>query len=188
LTTIAALVALPLALGGCSWLGMGSNDDAADLESSLPKPCPSIGVLSGADRITIFNGSGRDLTDIVARAEIRKAVIQCKYDTDDSTISVDLAYDGTASLGPAATSRDLTLKGFLAIVRTDGKRDSKQIYEIPISFAGATREVRFTKTIEDTVVSYGGSVNGSIYEFLVGFQVTPEQLEYNRKVPGSPLK
>lgn len=186
---LVSVLLLPLALGGCSWLGMGGGDEDIDeIEAAAPRPCPSIGVLDGADRITVFNGRGRDLTDVVVRAEITKAAIKCEYDTGEHTISVDIAFNGGAEIGPAATSRDMSLKGFLAITRVDGKKVSKQIYDIPITFSGAARTVRFLKSVEGTVVPYGGSVNGSIYEFLVGFQLTPDQLDYNRKVPLGPLK
>ncbi|HEY4345032.1 MAG TPA: hypothetical protein VGN05_11845 [Parvibaculum sp.] len=187
---LTGILLMPLVLGGCSWLGLGSSDEdeaLEDIEKAAPKPCPSIGVLDGADRVTIFNGRGKDLTDVVVRAEITKAAIKCEYDTGEHTISVDLAFNGGAELGPAATSRDMSLKGFLAITRTDGKKVSKQIYDIPVTF-DKSRNVRFLKSIEETVVPYGGNVNGSIYEFLVGFQLTPDQLDYNRKVPVGPLR
>ncbi|HEX7774973.1 MAG TPA: hypothetical protein VF449_00435 [Parvibaculum sp.] len=185
---LAALLIAPLALGGCSMFGSSDDDTDADIEAAAPQPCPTVGVLDGADRVTVFNGRGRDLTDVVLRAEIRKAVTQCKYDTDEHTISVDLAFDGLAEMGPAAASRDQTLKGFVAITRTDGKIVNKQEFDMPVTFDGATRQVRFEKVIEDSVVPYGGTVNGSIYQFLVGFQLTHDQLEYNRKVPQTPLK
>lgn len=183
---LAALLVAPLALGGCSWFS--SSDDDDEIEKAAPQPCPTIGVLDGADRVTVFNGRGRDLTDVVLRGEIRKAVIKCKYDTDEHTISVDLAFDGQAEMGPAANSRDQVLKGFAAITRTDGKIVNKQEFDMPVSFAGTSRQVRFEKVIEDTVLPYGGEINGSIYEILVGFQLTREQLDYNRKVPSTPLK
>jgi hypothetical protein len=187
---LAALLILPLALGGCSWLGMGGDDDDEAMRAiaaAQPKPCPSIGVLDGADRITVFNGKGQDLTDVVVKAEISKAVISCEYDIDDATISVDLAFNGAAEMGPAATGRDMNLKGFLAITRTDGKKVSKEIYDIPISFEKG-RQIRFLKSVEDTVIPYGGHVNGAYYEFLIGFQVTQAQLDYNRKTPVGPMQ
>ncbi len=187
----ATLFLVPLALGGCSWLGIGPSreDEAMDaIASATPKPCPTVGVLDGADRITVFNGQGHDLTDVVIRAEISKAATTCKYDTDDHTISVDLAFNGAAEMGPAATSTDMNLKGFLAVTRVDGKKVSKQVYDIPLSFDGKSRQIRFLKSIDETVVPYGGSMNGSNYVMLVGFQVTQAQLDYNRKVPVGPLK
>ena len=121
------------------------------------------------------------------RAEISKAAIQCEYDTDDKTISVDLAFNGLAVMGPAATNSEMSLKGFLAVTRIDGAKVSKQIYDIPVDF-NKQRQVRFLKSVEGTVVPYGGDQNGSSYVFLVGFQVTQNQLDYNRKATVGPLQ
>lgn len=179
--SLAALLMVPLALGGCSWLGMGDEDEAIEaIAAAQPKPCPTIGVLDGADKVTIFNGQGQDLTDVIVRAEISKAAIACEYDVGASTISVDIAFNGAAEMGPAATAQAMNLKGFLAVTRRGGKRVSKQVYDIPISFEDG-RKVRFLKSIDDTVIPYGGNSNGAIYEFLVGFQVNQSQLDYNRK-------
>ncbi|MGV8998461.1 MAG: hypothetical protein ACOH12_16095 [Parvibaculaceae bacterium] len=188
---LVALLALPLALGGCSWLGMGGDDEdeaISAIKDAAPKPCPTVGVLDGADKITVFNGNGQDLTDVVVRAEISKAATTCKYNTDDNTISVDIAFNGGAEMGPAATSREISLKGFLAVTRIDGTRVSKQVYDIPLTFDEGTRHVRFLKSIEETVVPYTEQKNGSYYEFLVGFQVTKDQLEYNRKTSNTEAK
>lgn len=190
IAALALIVLAPLTLGGCSWLGMGSDegDDVLDeIAAVAPKPCPTVGVLDGADRITVFNGQGQDLTDVVVRAEISKAAIQCEYDTDEKTISVDLAFNGLAVMGPAATNSDMALKGFLAVTRIDGTKVSKQIYDIPVEFDKA-RQVRFLKSVEGTVIPYGGDQNGSSYVFLVGFQVSQSQLDYNRKATVGPLQ
>ncbi len=184
---LAALLVLPLALGGCSWLGMGSSDDDTDPDAGLPKPCPTVGVLDGADRVTLFSGRGKDLTDVVIRAEIRKSVIKCEYDTDEKQISFDVAFDGTADLGPAATSRDMTIPGFIAVTR-HGYMVSKQPLDIPLSFEGSARTIKFLKTIDATKIPYGGELDGSAYEIIVGFQLTKDQLDYNHKVPAIPLK
>jgi len=183
---LAALLAMPLALGGCAWLGFGGEEEIEPVESG-PKPCPAIGVLDGADRVTVFNGRGMDLTDVVIRGEIRKAVTECEYDKGSAEIVVDIAFDGQAALGPAASSREMSLKGFATVVR-HGAIKNKQVFEIPVSFSGAARTVRFLKTIEDTKIPYGGTLDGSAYEILVGFQLTPEQFEYNNKVPAAPLR
>ncbi|MDO8289977.1 MAG: hypothetical protein Q7T44_12235 [Parvibaculum sp.] len=180
---LAVMLVAPLALGGCGLFGGSDEDEAFEaIQSAAPKPCPTIGVLDGADRITVFNGSGQDLTDVIVKAEITKAVTKCEYNTDDYTISVDLAFNGGAEMGPAATSREMNLKGFLAVTRIDGTRVSKQLYDIPITFEDNSRQIRFLKSIEETVVPYTDARNGSHYEFLIGFQVTKDQLDYNKKL------
>lgn len=183
---LAALLVMPLALGGCSMFG--GDDEAVDVvEKDAPKPCPTVGVLDGADHMTLFNGRGKDLTDVVLRAEICKSVLQCEYDSDNSEISVNVAFDGTVDLGPAATSREANIPGFIAIVR-HGYMLSKQQLDIPVTFDGAARTVKFLKTIEDTKIPIGGEINGAAYEVIVGFQLTQDQLDYNKKVPATPLR
>lgn len=182
---LVALLLAPLALSGCGMFSSDEDEALAAVDAAAPKPCPTVGVLAGADHITVFNGKGHDLTDVVVKASIDKAAISCKYDTGDHTISVDIAFNGSAERGPAATGDDLNIRGFLAITRVDGKKVSKETYDIPLNFDKGT-QIRFLKSIDGTVVPYGGTVNGSIYEMLVGFQVTHEQLDYNRKTSAQP--
>ena len=179
LATLAAL-----ALSGCGMFGGGDLKEGG----TTLYPCPAVGVLNETDHVTLLSGSGTDLTDIVAKAEIGKVVSRCEYDTEESTITVDIAFDGIAELGPAASARVLTLKTFVAVTRRFNAFDKKQVYEVPVVFEPGQRQVRFVKTVDGTVLPYGGRADGSIYQILVGFQLTPEQLEYNRRVAYSPIR
>lgn len=183
------LLLAPLALGGCSMFSSKEDEAMAAITAAAPKPCPTVGVLAGADQITVFNGAGHELSDVVLKATIDKAAISCEYDVDDNTISVDIAFNGSAEMGPAATDSEMNLKGFMAVTHVDDKQISKVTYDIPLNFDKGTRQIRFLKSIEDTVVPYGGAVvNGSVYEMLVGFQVTQQQLDYNRKMSSESSK
>lgn len=179
----AAMLAAPLALTGCSIFG----DDEEDVPVYIAKPCPAVGILQDSEKITLFRGASQDAGDVVLRAEIRKAVIKCEYDEDDSVISADVGFDGAAITGPAASGTVQTLPGFLAIIR-QGKIIDKQAYDIPVEFSDGASRVRFIKTIEGTKLPWSGRLNGAAYELMVGFQVTPEQLAYNRKAPSGPMK
>jgi len=171
-----------LALAGCSMFGSDKEGGTAQ------RPCPQVGVLGEADHITLLRGAGADLTDIVARAEIGRVVSKCTYNISASTISVDLAFDGIAELGPAATTQDITFNVFVAVTRRFDTLDKKQIYQIPVSFPAGQRRTRFVYNIDGTILPYGGEADGRIYQVLVGFQLTAEQLEYNRRVPHVPIR
>jgi hypothetical protein len=173
-----------LALGGCSWFGGGGSKTGG----TALYPCPTVGVLNETDHVTLLSGSGTDLTDVVARAEIGQIVSKCEYDTDAATITVDLAFNGIAEIGPAAQARALNLNTFVAVTRRYSAFDNKQVYEVPVVFEPGQRQVRFVKTVEGTVLPYGGQADGSIYQILVGFQLTPEQLAYNRRVSYNPIR
>lgn len=101
---------------------------------------------------------------------------------------MDLAFDGLAELGPAATSRNPTLKTFVAVTRRFNAFDKKQVYEVPVTFEAGRRQMGFVKTVEGTVLPYGGTADGRIYQILIGFQLTPDQLEYNRNVSYIPIR
>lgn len=188
---LAVLLLSAMALTGCtseqafSAIGIGSTTEEG---GTTDRPCPTVGVLNGTDHLTLFNGRGKDLTDVVLRAEIARVVTKCEYNASESTISVDLAFNGIAEIGPAAQSRTQTVTTFVAVTRRFGAKVKKQLYEVPLVFEGASRQVQFLKTIEGTQIPYGGDADGRIYEILVGFQLTPEQLDYNRKVPRVPIR
>lgn len=184
--SLALVASLSLALGGCSSLNPFGSSEKEGGTSQLP--CPQVGVLGETDHITLLRGAGTDLTDIVARAEIGRVVSKCTYNTSDATISVDLAFDGIAELGPAATSRDLVFNVFVAVTRRFDTLDKKQVYQIPVSFPAGQRQARFLKTVDGTILPYGGTADGRIYQVLVGFQLTAEQLEYNRQVAYTPIR
>lgn len=183
-TAPALAVAAALALSGC---GMFGGSDIKEGGTTL-YPCPTVGVLNETDHVTLLSGTGADLTDVVAKAEIGKVVSTCKYDVDESTITVDIAFNGTAELGPASSTRALTLKTFVAVTRRYDAFDKKQVYEVPVVFEPGQRQVHFVKTVEGTILPYGGRADGSIYQLLVGFQLTPEQLEYNRRTSYIPIR
>lgn len=181
----ALLLAAVLGLSGCGWLGM--SEETRD-GGTTQFPCPAVGVLNETDHVTLLSGAGTDLTDVVAKAEIGKIVSKCRYNIDESTILVDIAFDGIAELGPAAASRELTFKTFVAVTRRFNTFDKKQVYDVPVTFEPGQRRVRFVKTVEGTILPYGGQADGRIYQILVGFQLAPDQLEYNRRVPYAPIR
>ena len=195
---LAAALSVTLLVAGCStddegyattgignMLGLGSNTQEG---GSTAYPCPNVGVLDQADRITVFNGGGKDITDVAVRAELNKVVTQCEYNLDDSTISFDIAFDGVAALGPGAKSRTQNLPVFVAVTRRFGKLVKKETMTLPVSFAAGQATVRFTKTLEKNVIPYGKGADGRIYYVLVGFQLTKDQLAYNRTVAPTPIR
>jgi len=184
--SLALVATLSLALAGCSSLNPFGSDDQEGGTTQLP--CPQVGVLNETDHITLLRGAGADLTDIVARAEIGRVVSKCTYNTSDATITVDLAFDGIAELGPAATTRDLVFNVFVAVTRRFDTLDKKQVYQIPVTFEAGQRQARFVKTVDGTILPYGGTADGRIYQVLVGFQLTAEQLEYNRRAAYVPIR
>jgi hypothetical protein len=182
---VAAMAAL--ALAGCSSIG-GMFGDDTQKGGTTQYPCPQVGVLQGTDHITLVRGAGTDPRDVMAKAEIGRVTSRCEYNLSDSTITVDIAFDGIAELGPAATSRDLVLDTFVAVTRRYNAFDNKKVYQVPVTFEPGMNRMRFVKTVDGTVIPYGGEADGRIYQILIGFQLTQQQLDFNRTVPYTPIR
>ena len=144
-------------------------------------PCPSVGILGGSEELTLFSGRGKDITDVVLTGEMERVVSECEYDIGDGIILVDLAFRGTAEIGPASTSREITVPFFIALTEVNSRVLRKDTFALTISFPGNQRSTTYIHTIEEIKVPFIARIDGSAYEILVGFQLTPEQLEFNRR-------
>ena len=143
-------------------------------------PCPEIRIDSSTASLTVFKSDqGRDITDVVYQAQIVSFEGNCKFDDDgvEAVMDMDIIISG----GPAAEPGPVNLYYFVAIPRFHpdpaGKKVFDRRYTIPRS--GSRREritesnIRIFIPLEDRLTAAG-------YDVYLGFQLTEEQLEYNR--------
>jgi hypothetical protein len=69
---------------------------------------------------------------------------------------------------------------FFTIVGPDGSIRAKEVFDSPIEFQKGRRRAGVFEEIEQ-VIELGKEETGASYEIIVGFQLTREQLERNRK-------
>jgi hypothetical protein len=171
----------PLLIGmvASALLSACTSQEQTELEEALP--CPAVGILGGSEELTLFSGQGNDITDIVLTGEMERVLSQCEYDIDDGIILVDLAFRGTAEIGPGATAREISVPFFIALTEVDSRVLRKDVFELKLTFPGNRRSTSFIHTIEEVKVPFVARIDGSSYEILVGFQLTPEQLAFNRR-------
>jgi hypothetical protein len=168
-----ALLALPLALT----LGL-SACGGPDLPK-FPPACPQTGIISDAADVTTFRGNGTDLTDMVVDGQIKGISGKCQLNDLThlhTTISVNL----DLTRGPASSSRTVPVSYFVSVSRGDTVLD-KQIYTIPVAFPSNTDHVQLTGDQIDMVLPVDQKLSGAAYRVLIGFQLTPAELEFNRR-------
>ena len=167
---LALIATAALALGGCSAFS-GEKLDLA---------CPKVGILNDAARVTLFRtgpGSGGP-ADVVAHGVVGDYSGSCTYDETGVTIDVSLAL--VAERGPAMVGDQAALSYFVAIARPDGSIATKQVFPTTIVFPGNAPRAGSREDLQPHIpLPRGQDARG--YQLLVGFQLTPDQLEYNRK-------
>jgi hypothetical protein len=152
-------------------------------ESPLAPPCPSIVIVQQLADVTQFlPGEGRDLTDVILQGKVTGFNGFCETERDDgvaSEVTVDLRVLFAFSRGPANTDRKGSFSYFVAIVDREDAPMQKHVFDSDVTFAGNKSRVAAYEELSLTIPMRAGE-NGGDYSVLVGFQLTPDQVEYNR--------
>ena len=174
---IALAVVLPF-LGACSGLG-GSGEEAGQGQArTAASRCPSVAIVRDAAEVTRFReGSGRDLTDVTGRAVLADYTGGCTPREDRVTVDLNLVL--AAEQGPASQAGTADYRYFVAIADAAGDILAKQEFDTTVAFPAGQRRAGTVEELTQTIPLEDGATPAD-YQILVGFQLTPEQLDYNR--------
>lgn len=171
-----ALTAGMLALAGCSGLGLGQSDKASD---GLAFACPKVAIVRDLSQVTQFRpGGGQDLTDIMTRAALIDFRGNCDYTSDGVTVNINLLLG--AERGPAMRGDQATYRYFVAIDKPgEDEPVAKSEFETTVTFAADKKQVGSREELAPKI-PLPKNANAKDWKIFIGFQLTPEQLTYNR--------
>jgi hypothetical protein len=154
---------------------------AAACTSTPPLPCPGVSILSDASEVTLFaQGRGQDLTDVAYRASIERVAGGCEYTRSGDTVTSTVAARLVATRGPAAQASEETFVYFVAVVDKGQNILARERFESTFTFQANQRQAAAIEEIEQ-IIPIRADLRGIDYEILVGFELTPVQLEFNRQ-------
>lgn len=159
-------------------LGLGLLAAACGGNAPPPVPCPQAYILADAERLIRFDGTGRDLTDVFFEAEIEAVRTVCDY--DEGVIDSLLEIVFKAGRGPALGDGDGELVYFVAIVRGDRSVARREAFSLPLPFQDEGPRFRLVEELEPRIPLRSGET-GAGYRIVVGFELTPEELAYQRR-------
>lgn len=144
-------------------------------------PCPLMGVLYDNSRIVDFAGDGNQrYANIEFTGEMQGVRGLCRYVGSDPitmAIEVDMAF----GRGPAATEARHTYRYWVAVARRGRAPIEKVYFDVDVRFDRNQQVATRTEQIERIVIPRANEgVSGENFEILVGFELTPEQLQFNR--------
>lgn len=176
------ILLLPLPLAACETLGLSTPAPDLTLVDMGPI-CPSTGVLSDAVVVTKLKpGTPPAMlnpANVAFTAEMSQAKLDCTYDREANRLTVDIDFAVKATRGPAATGPDPQLDFFIAVVDVDNNIISKSVFHGQPEMGGRASNV-YTQTVSDFPVPLAMDKRPYDYEILTGFQLTPDELVYNR--------
>lgn len=177
----AAAVVLCGALAAC-----GAYEYASDMISApIVLPCPKSWVIADAASLVRFQkGAGRDLTDIDYEGEITGVRLGCTTNVDrktrEGTMDVEVEVLINATRGPANRDRRAQFRYFVSVTDKDHKILYREAFDHAVAFPGnrirlETRSAAITLQLPITP-----NRNSQSYLIFAGYELTREQLEFNR--------
>jgi len=155
-----------------------SADDAV-----IAPACPNIVIVKDTAEMTTFRpGPGRDLTDVVLDARIDRFDGECATDLErdrSGTVNVDLQLIFEAVRGPANDTKGGSFSYFVAIANRKGDILAKKVFDTEFEFEGNRTRVGGVEELTQEIPLRAGEL-GEDFDIFVGFQLSPEQLKYNR--------
>ena len=172
-----SLIAATLVLSGCA----GVRGNLREPEPN-PGPCPNALALYDAHRLVEINGETPLFENVGFTGEIINVASACRYtDRDATPIEMEMAIRLAFGRGPAAVGDTHTYELFVAVTRTDRAVIHRETFPITVQFEPGEDRVEIIEEFSDLrIPRASATTSGSNFEVLVGFELTDEQLEFNR--------
>jgi hypothetical protein len=145
-------------------------------------PCPLMGVLYDSARIVQFaDASQQRYANIRYTGEMQGVRGLCRYIGEDPIV-MNLDIDMAFGRGPASTSDRQTYRYWVAVTRRGRAPIEKAYFDVDVRWDRNEAVTTRTEHIERIVIPRASDqISGENFEILVGFELTPEQVQFNRE-------
>ena len=161
------------------------EDEWGDKQAPLPQlrnagPCPYVKVLYDAARYVELKDNRETASAVGYTGEIQNLSSACQYKADEPIkLQMEILFE--MGKGPLATSATKTYRYWVAVTDRNNAVIAKEYFTIPVTFAPGQDRALITDKLQGiTIPRARQTVAGSNFEVLVGFDVTPEMVAFNR--------
>ena len=171
-----AVLAAGLFIASC-----GSNPLSRALDTRQNAgPCPPVSALYEASRIVEVVGDEPVFTNIAYTGEITGVELICRY-VDDRPLRAEVEIDFAFGKGPKADSNRHSYTYWVAVTRRSSKVLAKEYFTVDATYDSRGIDGR-KEIIQDIVIPRADdTISGANFEVVVGFDLTDDQLAFNRE-------
>ena len=161
------------------------EDEWGDKQAPLPAlrnsgPCPYVKALYDAARYVELKDNREASAAVGYTGEIQGVSSACEYKADEP-IKVQMEVLFALGKGPQASAPTKTYRYWVAVTDRNKEVIAKEYFNLPVTFAPGQDRVLVTDKLQGiTIPRARASVSGGNFEVLVGFDVTPQMVAFNR--------
>jgi hypothetical protein len=145
--------------------------------------CPAVEIVEDLDMFYDFGGQPPSTNNLVSSAALSQQNA-CAYGPKSVTVDIRLAFSGAIGPGGRAQSQDepfFSYPYFVAIMGPGGAILAKEVFAVSLTYPpGANQETHLENLRQ--IIPIRNQESGASHKVVVGFQLTNEQLAYNRAV------
>lgn len=166
-------------------MGLAACDTVSGVVKKEAPVCPDLRIDRDTARITVFDPRGTDLTDVVFEARIADINGDCSFapaaEGEGGVVDAKFKVLFAVTRGPAMDGRQGHFTYFVALPAFYPSPAAKQALRVDFAYPEGNMTTMMVRDEEVEVAlpvaSRQAAGDQAIY---VGFQLTPEQLEFNR--------
>jgi hypothetical protein len=144
--------------------------------------CPVAVVLADASRMAVFKpGAAQDLSGEDFRVFMTGASTDCSINRKNGRTDSSLTLQFRATRAPTTARARYTVPYFVAVTQGD-RLIAKRIVNVSFEFAPGAATASFSDSPDDFDIQMESGHKPYEYELMAGFQMTPAQVEYNKKM------
>lgn len=147
--------------------------------------CPSIELVNELTLLSDFGENAEQTPDnLISGVVMRKEASSCEYGGRSVTVDLKLAFDG--QLGPKGRSAGndtpfFSYPFFVAVTSSSGKILAKEVFAASINYEGGQDRQTYYENLRQ-IIPVDSRSAGKNLKVMTGFQLTQEQLAFNRKL------
>ncbi len=194
---ILSVLLLSFALSGCqTWTSL--QDDLEDLTSKnlntarvvkgksdvlLASPCPQIEIVDDLSSLSDFSTPKNPIkAHLISRVDLSGAESTCKLASKSAIIDLKLMFKSTIGEKGRIRSSDkpfFSYPFFIAVTSPSGEIMAKEIFAASLTYGANKNEHVYFEKLRQIIPIRSKDV-ARHYKILIGFQLTSDQLAYNR--------
>ncbi len=143
---------------------------------SVRRVCPDLQIVSGADTLTTYRGSGRDLTDVAYTVAMTDATFDCFADEESVEGDITILFD--VRRGPGNESGEAPFEYFVAVVDGNRRILARETFDVVVPFASNRGRITFQEVVGPQI-PLPAPDSGGTYSIFLGLEVSREQFQEN---------
>jgi hypothetical protein len=168
ISRVSVILAALLMLSGC--------------DSDKVNNCPAGVILADAAQITVFRqGGSQDLAGEAYRVWLVGISSDCSINKKTGETDSSMRLDFRATRAPSADRAHYQVPYFVAVTQGD-RLIEKRILSASFDFAPGASVATFSQSPDDFDIHVENGHQPYEYEVMAGFQMTPAQIDYNKKM------